>query len=325
MYGGEENMELARKVYRWGIVAVIIAAAVVLFWLLIYDQTDPSIENKTKGNILSIEMLLDKYKAGNGEYPAYLLGGDKEGWDYYNANRPEGSPYLCDPLIEAGYTDSYPVNPFLNAHGRVYKRDRKAARSFIEKANRVSNIGFDPRFGMNGDKIGNVLADPIIVLDQVIPEFKGYPRMCPGHFFYAAIGEVSTCVDIELSSPDDYAYLSYPAYSLGGFGYLRLPGEDTIRWRDMSGYIPDEFPYISSHYYYRTELEGDVKVPLRLPEVLGGIDPETTPYWPYWHYQIVEMFSGEKVKSDTRDPILECPDGIPDGVIAHISAPGLMR
>ncbi len=73
---------------------------------------DKSPEAEIKSNIHTIQIAVERLCVDKGEYPPYLLGGDKEGWDYYNANRPDGAPYLIDPLIEGGYTTSYPENPF---------------------------------------------------------------------------------------------------------------------------------------------------------------------------------------------------------------------
>ncbi len=296
--------------------AVVIAVLIMLILLWYFSNwiyPERGLEAHTKSKLHQIQIAVEKYYDDHGEYPAYLLGGDKEGWDYYNKHVPPDEPYFRDPLIEGGYIDSYPVNPFVDQPGGGYVKDGSSVEEFLEKTRLVSHISFDPRFGMKGDKMGNVLMKPIIVLDQVIPELKGYPRMCPGQFYYQAFGAIESPDELEnVNSPDDIEYDSYPAYVLGAFGYRSAKGLDTIRWQEMSGFMPDEYPFVSEQDYYGSELNLDLNISLRLPETVGGVDSETPPFWPPGEGIIIDQGIMEVNKGwlDT------CPDGLPDGVIS---------
>lgn len=300
----------------WWVVVIAAVIALILWWYFtIWIYPERYLEAHTRGNMIWIQSALDKYYLDNGEYPAYLLGGDKEGWDYYNKHISPDEPYLKDPLIEGGYLESYPVNYFVDQPGGGYVKDGSSVTEFLEKARLASDISFDPRFGLNGDKIGNVLMEPIIVLEQVIPELKGYPRMCPGQFYYRAFGVIESLDELEdVNSPDDIKYDSYPQYVLGTFGHMRTQGQDAMRWQEMSGFIPDEYPYISKQDYYGSELDLDLKIPLRLPEVVGGVDPETPPFWPPSEYKILNKHISDS--GSYPDWLDTCPDGMPDGVIS---------
>jgi hypothetical protein len=275
-----------------------------------------------------LNIALDGYfSKHDGDFPAYLLGGDKEGWEYYNANRPAGAPYICDPLIEGGYLDSYPENPYFNIKKWGYEEDKKAFSEFLAMIRGPDGKSFDPRFGLKGNKMGNVLVEPYYVLTAVGDVPDGYPRMCPGQFYYKSYAPVYVHGSIfsndegsfgsgwpkvfpnvqsfswravDINTPDDFDFDNQYGYVLGLFGTMVRPGKDTIRWVDMSGAVPDEFPYISPVDKYANPEGADIDVYLRLPEVYGDGDASTPPYWLPW--------------CDDKGG-LTAPDGISDGVI----------
>lgn len=287
---------------------------VFLFLIIIGNALSGSFRSKRKGTeaeVISschtIQIALEDYARDNGEYPAFLLGGDKEGWDYYNDHRPEGTPYLIDPLIESGHLISYPENLF--ALRTSPKRDRKVLKGFIERVRADGNNTFDPRFGLNGDKMGNVLLEPFLFVEQRDEDLKGYPRMCPGQFYYRAYGGIKSIEDlegIEIDNPDEYEPDFYGHYILGAFGSIDTTGHDSIRWKDLDGYLPTEFPYISPDDYYQSSTGVATEIHLRLPEVVGSEYYYTPPVWP-------------PLDDNLRNLIIGAPDGSEDGVIITLT------
>lgn len=264
---------------------------------------DRETEIVVKSNLHTIQIAVEKYSMDHSEYPAYLLGGDKEGWDYYNANRLEGAPLLIDPLIEFGYFTSYPENPF--ALRTSPKRDRKVLKEFIGRVRVDGNDSFDPRFGLNGDKMGNVLMEPFLFVEQRIERLKGYPRMCPGQFYYRAYGGIKSIEELEgikIDNPDEYEPDFYGHYILGAFGSIDTAGHDTIRWKDLDGSLPTEFPFISPENYYQLSTGVNTDIHLRLPEVVGSEYYYTPPVWP-------------PLDDNLKNLIIGAPDGSRDGVI----------
>ena len=113
-------------------------------------------------------MALERYCVDNGQYPKMIWGGDKAGWSsekgvgcramwanepFDGTNETTARPPL-DPLIEYGYLASYPDNPFLNK--------REGLRTIIQWTGTLNaQLGDgDPRFGYDGQKMGNIIEDP---------------------------------------------------------------------------------------------------------------------------------------------------------------------
>ena len=260
-------------------------------------------EGEVKSNLHTIKIGLEKYREEHGQYPAQLLGGDKEGWDYYNANRPDGTPYLVDPLIEFGYFDSYPENPFTG--GSLPRNDKKALREFRKRVRAEGDGPFDPRFGLNGDKMGNVLMEPFLFVKQRDKSLKGYPRLCPGQFYYRAYGGIKSIEELDgigIDNPDEYKPDFYGYFILGAFGSIDTTGHDAIRWKDLDGNLPMEFPYISPDNYYQSPTGDATEIQLRLPEVVGSEYDYTPPVWP-------------PLDDNSGYLIIGAPDGSRDGVI----------
>ncbi len=313
------------------VVAVVLVTLFVTAWSYIVSRSPlygPSPDEILLKDFKWFQLAIDCYFGKHdGNFPPYLLGGDREGWEYYNANRQPGEPYLFDPLIEEGFLDSYPENPYFKLKKWGYDEDKAAFSEFLGKVKGPDGKSFDPRFGLKGNKIGNALIEPIILVKPTDDAPREYPRICPGQFYYKPYGEVciwkSQVVDGELQyipswadifpeiqpfsweqeqihTPDDVDFDHYWRCVLGLFGSVTNPGEDTIRWLDMSGNVPEYFPYISPVDTYRNPAGAETEVFLRLPEVTGGGDASTPPFW-------LPLCFGEGGRT--------APDGVPDGVV----------
>ena len=180
---------MIRKLLVWIALAVVLAFAIAYLvqhspWFGLTPEED------AEKDLWAVLIAANRYVVDHeGDFPLYLLGGDKEGWDYYNAHRPEGAPYLCDPLIEEGFLLSYPENPYGHIAKWGYKNDKAAFAEFTRMIMGPDGNDFDPRFGLNGDKMGNALIEPFYFVQGGYETLKGYPRMCPGQFYYKAWGE----------------------------------------------------------------------------------------------------------------------------------------
>jgi len=159
--------------------------SVLLFILIIPGCTGKNIKAfhfETISNLKVIQVALERYAVDHdGEYPQFIMGGDKGGWMggcESIRNRPSfvenirqtnfkggGAKPPLDPLIEGGYLDpSYPQNPFC--------RDPGDSSKIIELTGGdplVSGSG-DVRFGHDGAVMGNVIDDPRFLWD-VYPVF----------------------------------------------------------------------------------------------------------------------------------------------------------
>ncbi len=271
-----------------------------------------SLEANTKGNIYIIQNAVEKYAARHGEYPPYVLGGDYDGWEKYKAEHHGDENLLLDPLIEGGYLFAYPKVSY-KAHTKYRGKNARIVDRFVEEAGKLSGGSFDPRFGLNGDRMGNVLSEPIIFVKQVIPELEGYPRLCPGMFYYKALGtEISDEeeADSEIISLSDIKYKKYNAYVIGGMGDSDMYGLDTIRWLDGDGTLPDSFPYISRNSYYATAPDSGMRILLALPEVVGGGGDGKMPEWP--------PFDPPEFSPNEVNVIAGAPDGFADGVVTQV-------
>ena len=136
---------------------------------------------------------------------------------------------------------------------------------------------------------------------------KGYPRLCPGQFYYGAYGaseSYENLGEIEIGNPDDFKPGSYMFFMLGGFGAIDNTGHDTIRWKDMDGTLPPKFPYISQEFCYLSADGTETGIHLRLPEIVGGLNELVPLKWP--------------PLDDNGYLITGAPDGFRDGVIIEV-------
>jgi hypothetical protein len=265
------------------------------------------IENEVKRGIWEIYEALWEYKLDHGGYPEMIYGGDEKGWEFYNANLPEGKEPLTDPLIEGGYLKFYPYNPFIRINPRYEDSGLVTYRKgVLEFQQELTSRPFDPRFGVDGDRMGNALLEPYIFVGPGGSDKPRHMRLCPGQFFYRTYGLYDTPEELELPEPIAELRRRFmgnrcPAYIIGAFGALDTEGGDVIRWTDMNGYVPPEFPYTYEDQYYVPHLDvGEYYVPLRLPELFGGGQGSLLPMYPPW---------GEEYKI-----VAGAPDGYRDGV-----------
>ena len=247
------------------------------------------LEGYVKIGVNTIYRALMVYKMEHGSYPEMIYGGDKEGWDFYNAHLPAGKERMTDPLIEGGYLTTYPTNPFMRPGAEMEKSGSIAYKRGIAEFQRAVASGpFDPRFGAQGDKMGNAFVAPFIFVGPGLPDKPKHLRLCPGQFFYSTYGDYNVPKNDHPSveeSPLNWKPAKYTAYMIGAFGALDTAGGDVIRWTDMNGYVPPEYPYTYKDEFYIPHTETGVYVPLRLPELYGGGHESLLPVWPPWGQQ----------------------------------------
>jgi len=181
-------------------------------------------EAEVKANIHTIQIALERYMTDNNEYPHYLLGGDKQGWDEWyidhghtndrimENDRVSSNINVRDALIQCNYMSSYPWNPFTDDPRSLISRTCLAGTDKLGDG--------DPRFGFKGNLMGQGLDD--------MNFFRGGNH--PGPFFWSQVetrrtldrgnwmfvpSEFKTCHPIETNM-----------YYL--FGGMRAPGDDEI-------------------------------------------------------------------------------------------------
>jgi prepilin-type N-terminal cleavage/methylation domain-containing protein len=132
---------------------------------------DKAREAEVKSNVHSIQIALERYATDHsGQYPKMIWGGDEKGWTpvegvgcrtmwpdehepWDGGNEADAIPPF-DPLIHYGYMYTYPRNAFLNDGEGVSTMIRWTGPSPAELGDG------DPRFGYNGELMGNILEDP---------------------------------------------------------------------------------------------------------------------------------------------------------------------
>ncbi len=274
-------------------------------------------EAETKGNVFEIQCALEDYAKDHGEYPEAIYGGDKSGWKYFNSHLPEGAAKITDPLLEGNYLESYPVNAFIvmNNAGDYDIPDYGAATQmacgiFMEAIRGPSGKSMDPRFGLKGNKMGNVLSEPYLFIGPGNSDNPERLRLCPGQFGYAQSGEpfppdAWKGKNVTLNSPDDSTMTKPVRYLLYGFGSMVTEGMDLLRFTGLNEEVPPSFPYIYKGQYYEVphllKPDTDIKVNLRIPETFGGGSGGTLPVGPPW------------IEDD--EFLYGAPDGYKDGVI----------
>jgi len=181
-------------------------------------------EAEVKANIHSIQVALQRYMTDNNEYPAYLLGGDRQGWDNWHIrfdgvntiimseNRVASNAYVHDPLIAYNYLSDYPKNPFTSDPRAVIARTSMAGSGQLGDG--------DPRFGYLGKTMGQGLDDMNL--------FRGANH--PGQFFWSQV-ETRRTLDRGnwMYVPEEFKKM-YPVttdmYYL--FGGMIAPGDDEV-------------------------------------------------------------------------------------------------
>lgn len=126
---------------------------------------DTEREAQVKADIHIIQMAIERYYVDHETYPRFLLGGDQKGWREWHLRNDE-SPFIpdipsnnivVDVLLQYGYLDSYPKNPFVD-DGMTIIKSTSAFGSGPIRNHRFGDG--DPRFGYRGDRMGNGLSDP---------------------------------------------------------------------------------------------------------------------------------------------------------------------
>lgn len=152
---------------------VVISVMFVLVLLVLTNlvrATNDARESETMSRCHTIQVAIERYQTDNGEYPRYLLGGDIEGWEAWHEMwdgvndiemddlQTASNDIVRDPLVEFDYLASYPVNPFVDDGESVIRR------TCIDNSG-DPGMG-DPRFGMNGDLMGQGLDDPRVLFSS---------------------------------------------------------------------------------------------------------------------------------------------------------------
>ncbi|MBU1023204.1 type II secretion system GspH family protein, partial [bacterium] len=122
-------------------------------------------EAETKNNLHIIRMAIERYFLDNDKYPPFLLGGDVVGWDNWHQindddNPPSDEPsnnLVHDVLIQYGYLQSYPKNPFVGDGMAIIKSTGGVGTGLTGEFQPGDG---DPRFGFYGNTMGNGLSDP---------------------------------------------------------------------------------------------------------------------------------------------------------------------
>ena len=152
------------------LVAIVIFALLFTFAVPTYIQAkDSSREKEVKANIHKIDAALERYGTDHsGLFPAMIWGGDKKSWSrdknvgcrtmlehkpFNGKNEDEAVPPI-DPLLLYGYLDSYPQNPFLTPNEGLSHIVKWTAPLQYKPGDG------DPRFGFDGDLMGNAVEDP---------------------------------------------------------------------------------------------------------------------------------------------------------------------
>jgi prepilin-type N-terminal cleavage/methylation domain-containing protein len=278
-------------------------------------------EGEVKANLHVIQEAVERYAVTENEYPAWLVGGDLNAWDVFfnRMGYDRTDPPVFDPLIRYAYVTTYPKNPFVSEqNGAVYLE--------LSGGNKTTPASGDPRFGMKGTIMPNSVDDPLIFTTTpgdlaetintagtpLIENYAVYGGMkllsgnpsvqtIQGSFFYRAEGPLDMISSNTSGNPTrrEFVYESYSRYILGAFGHESTPGLDVIRLQGAGNYV---------HQPNGNNFVWDV--PLLLPEVFGGGDAETNPYFPYEPVDAgVEFYYG-------------APDGLEDGVIMILTESG---
>ena len=128
-------------------------------------------EDEVKANIHTIQMAVERYEVDHKHYPSFLLGGDSKGWRMWHLYHDEPNPPVDEPsdnlvqdvLVQYGYLESYPQNPFVDDGMNVIMST--CVKGSGPSGELRAGDG-DPRFGYNGNIMGNGLDDPAYYLNR---------------------------------------------------------------------------------------------------------------------------------------------------------------
>ncbi len=315
------------------VVITIIGILAVLTIPNITKAMNKAKESECKANMHSIQAALESYRTSEGQYPAYIAGGNSAAWMVFHQAAKDGDinanlEFLVDPLIDKGFLSTYPKNPFID-----HEQGEVIAQATYFTADPANNRYLaDPRFGDHADNVGNVMDDPRFWDDSRNPGeynlqfynsrgsgsgskvdymFGGFPKngrslefYWPGEFFYRSIGDVDlqgSGIAFDAGSANIWQLRvgHYVSFIMGVYGADETKGFDIIRLTGQGNYFRDpnkNFPF---------------DVPLALPEVMGGGDENNLPQFPY--------------KNDQGEWIFGAPDGLEDGIIYVTTGSGYTR
>jgi len=184
-----------QKVFTLHILSNFVSGA-VLSLLFVYAPQAMAIRPVTANflelvamsRIQTIQQAVERYRVDHGYYPKYLWGGDHASW-----GGVEAPP---DPLLSEGYLEAYPVNP-LNLDRSFFEPRREPGFWNLWVGRNSTNflhvhdlwysvVKSDPRFGLRGVRMGNVLPDPAIPASTLPDDvsFTINAKWLPGGFFY---------------------------------------------------------------------------------------------------------------------------------------------
>lgn len=187
-------------------------------------------EDETKSNLHTISMFLARYAVDHdGEYPDYILGGDKVGYNTEHGCRAMTLPGYesirppVDALIAGNYIDSYPRNPFLDSGGGLATTIKATGASM------KSGDG-DVRFGYSGELMGNCLDDPRVLFQGQGQATNYQWTMYPVAMAYLGV--------LNINSPNSY-------YCMGGLPQWSRtwPASSDAEGSCIKYYWPGEFFY----------------------------------------------------------------------------------
>jgi type II secretory pathway pseudopilin PulG len=190
---------------------------------------DEAKEAEVKANLHTIQEALERYAVDAGAYPAYILGGDIEGWDPRTGCRAvilhpnETSQPPVDALIRYNYLTTYPHNPFIGPGGGISTIIPATGAS-------VKPGDGDVRFGWSGEKMGNCLDDPRVLFDRYFPTKYSYTMYPVAGAF---LGVLNT------NSPNSF-------YTMGGLP--EWSRENMSQSADDSTYFGNYWP---GEFFYR--------------------------------------------------------------------------
>jgi len=225
-----------RRIFIMLIFSNFMSCLVLSFFILYLPQAlmIPSLEindyeNRVKDGIAVIKDAIEGYRNNNGQYPAYIYGGDPISW------RGAGEP--LDPLLKGGYLEAYPTNVFHLGRNYFFPRRRRDFAGVFwgvegerfKELKRVWKqvVWRDPRFGYRGTRMGNILSDPVIPSSYKwfdLHVYRGTSKdnqfFLPGAFLYKAF-------DLDGNGRFD-------GYILAGLGSEETVGEDIYNQKEDS-------------------------------------------------------------------------------------------
>ncbi len=275
------------KLSHWTDVFALIV--LLLFGIMVYhyfnlDNHSHPREYEVKANVHTIQIAIERYYTDHNEYPRYLLGGDTQSWgiqiDFANRS-VVSNEILIDPLIEQAYVWSYPDNPFV---------DPDDFSEIIARSNTYGLTDYgtgDPRFGWNGNTMGNGLEDPNY--------FAGGLRPDPWNW-----SEVETRRTLDhgdwMNVPGEFRLNCTSAYYQ--FGRRRRPGSD-----DPDDSIATFWP---GNFFYRA-----IGEQLPLDQEGARLFPSSGPYEHPQHYILGGYGSEMEQGLDVIRLESHTPDGEP--------------